>query len=212
MLTMLRYLIYLSFITLISGCSLFQRSSGSGFATDSFSPNRPRPLSPAELQKNAYELGVNPDNGFSTEQMSNLENRQRLKELELRLGSQKEREQYSKILPLLSSDREKIQFLSIPSLEGRQAWINRNGLWQRSAFTSPDILDAAENGDIALGMSAELVRKAWGEPQSVEVSGNPAYKNERWRYSRSVASDHGFQGEKKYIYFEGGRVVGWDSE
>jgi hypothetical protein len=42
----------------------------------------------------------------------------------------------------------------------------------------------------------------FGRPTRVEVAGNPSYENERWLYS--------VNGATKYIYFESGRVEGWE--
>lgn len=69
-----------------------------------------------------------------------------------------------------------------------------------------------ENQDIAIGMTQDLVRKAWGEPESIDVSGNRIYKNEKWKFSRTMTLGDGFKSEKRYVYFEGGRVVGWETE
>lgn len=61
-------------------------------------------------------------------------------------------------------------------------------------------------------MPAEYVKKSWGEPVNIEVSGNPIYRNERWQYNKQVATPQGYKQEKRYVYFEGGRVVGWETE
>ena len=132
--------------------------------------------------------------------------------MERSLSSKKEREQYSKILPWLKNDEEKISFLSIPSIEGRQQWINRNNIWGRSQAPQEEMKELIETQDIAVGMPQDYVRRSWGEPLSVEVSGNPIYKNERWKYQRQVSTSQGFRKETRYVYFEGGRVVGWETE
>lgn len=199
-------------IFLLCGCSLFQRSAGSGLAYEYYGATKPKPLTQQEINKNAAELGINPNQSLSDEQLYSIQGRQMVRELEQKLSSKKEKDQYSRILPLLQGDPEKIQFLSIPSIEGRQAWINRNNIWQRGASVNPDLYEAAESGDLALGMTEELVRRSWGEPQSVDVSGNPSYRNQKWKYSRNVASDQGYRTQNRYVYFEGGRVVGWETE
>lgn len=168
-------------------------------------------LSEIELEKYAYELGLDPKNQLSTEDLASIEKRKKVRGLERTLDSQKERLSYSKILPWLQSDNEKMEYLSIPSIEGRQAWINKNKIWKR-AQNLKDYAEVVEDLDIAAGMPADYVKKAWGEPDSIDHSGNPIYKNERWKYFKQVSTPNGYRQEKRYVYFEGGRVVGWETE
>ena len=168
-------------------------------------------LTTLELQKFAYELGFDPKKELSYEQKSQILNRKKLRELERSLDSQKERLHYSKVLPWLNNDQEKLEILSIPSIEGRQVWINKNKIWSR-AKALKHFDDIVESQDIALGMPAEYVRRSWGEPTHIEVSGNSIYKNERWQYLKQVSTPQGYKQERRYVYFEGGRVVGWETE
>ncbi|MCC2679069.1 MAG: hypothetical protein K0R29_1645 [Pseudobdellovibrio sp.] len=168
-------------------------------------------LSSLEIQKFAYELGLDPKKPLSDDEKKQIANRKRLRELERALDSSKERLQYSKVLPWLKNDDEKIELLNIPSVEGRQVWINKNRIWSR-AQDLKEFDEVVESQDIALGMPAEYVKKSWGEPVNVEISGNPIYRNERWQYNKQVATPQGYKQEKRYVYFEGGRVVGWETE
>ena len=171
----------------------------------------PDRLSDRDLEKYAYELGFDPRKGLSETERKDSLIRRKLRQLERGLDSPKERLNYSKVLPLFANDQEKIDYLSIPSVEGRLAWVNRNKLWNRDK-TNPDFISLAETQDITLGMSQELVRKSWGEPSQVEHSGNPIYKNERWKYIRELPTVSGYKRERRYVYFESGRVVGWETE
>ena len=168
-------------------------------------------LTDEELNKFAYEIGLDPTKSLSPEEKNQIEKRKKLRTLERSLDSQKERINYSKVLPWLQNDDEKINYLSIPSVEGRQAWINKNKIWKRAKNTK-DYQEIMEATDIALGMPSDLVKKAWGDPEAVESSGNPIYKNERWKYIKQVSTPNGFRQEKRYVYFEGARVVGWETE
>jgi len=168
-------------------------------------------LSSLEIQKFAYELGFDPKRPLSDDEKRQIANRKRLREMERALDSTKERLQYSKVLPWLKNDDEKIELLNIPSVEGRQVWINKNRIWSR-AQDLKEFDDVVESQDIALGMPAEYVKKSWGEPVNIEVSGNPIYRNERWQYNKQIATPQGYKQEKRYVYFEGGRVVGWETE
>lgn len=197
----------------LTGCAQFQRSSSSGYKEGpQYSETRPQNNRyDRATRQTAYELGKNPED-LSHEDLETIRSRQKLKDLERTLISKKEREQYSKVLPWLISDAEKIDFLSIPSIEGRQQWINRKNIWARSQAPQEEVKSLIEAQDIAVGMPQEYVRRSWGEPMNVEVSGNPLYKNERWKYQRQVATSQGFRKETRFVYFEGGRVVGWETE
>lgn len=171
----------------------------------------PDRLADKDLDKFAYELGLDPRKGLSESERKDVLTRRKLRQLERGLDSPKERLNYSKVLPLFANDQEKIDYLSIPSIEGRLAWVNRNKLWNRDK-TNPDFIALTETQDITLGMSQELVRKSWGEPVQVEHSGNPIYKNERWKYVRELPTVSGYKRERRFVYFESGRVVGWETE
>lgn len=164
-----------------------------------------------DLEKYAYELGLDPQKGLSPEEKNAVYQRRKVRELERSLNSEKERLQYSKILPLLEKDEEKVQILSIDSIEGRQAWINRNKIWSRLK-SNQNYSELVENQDIAIGMSSDLVKRSWGEPDSIDISGHEVYKNERWKYTRDVPTPNGYKRERRFVYFEGGRVVGWETE
>ncbi len=168
-------------------------------------------LTTLEMQKYAYELGFDPKKEIANEQKQQILDRKKLRELERSLDSQKERLQYSKILPWLANDIEKIEVLSIPSIEGRQVWINKNKIWSR-AKDLKNFDEIVESQDIALGMPQDYVRKSWGEPTQIETSGNSIYKNERWQYLKQVSTPQGYKQESRLVYFEGGRVVGWETE
>lgn len=168
-------------------------------------------ISETDLKKYAYELGYNPDKGLSEEERKQILSRYKVRALERTLDSEKERKHYSKVLPYLESDQEKVDYLSNPTIEGRQAWIIRNKIWSR-AKADKDFLEVVESQDLTIGMNQELVKKSWGDPESVEYSGNPVYRNEKWRYVRDVPSPNGYKRQLRYVYFEGGRVVGWETE
>lgn len=168
-------------------------------------------LSDKDLEKYAFELGLNPQKGLTAEDRKNILNRRKLRQLERTLDSQKERLHYSKVLPLMETDQEKIDYLDIESIEGRQAWVIRNKIWSRLK-SNEEFQNVVESQDLAMGMTGDLVRKSWGEPESVDHSGNSIYKNERWKYVRDVPSPNGYKRERRFVYFEGGRVVGWETE
>lgn len=200
-------------VGLLSGCAQLQRSAGSGYNNGVGPGDQPSRYSDYDrtTRQTAYEMGKDPA-ALTADDLQEIRSRQKVREMERTLGSNKEREQYSKVLPWLKNDEEKISFLSIPSIEGRQQWINKNNLWARAQAPQEEIKNLIETQDIAVGMPQEYVRRSWGEPVNVEISGNPIYKNERWKYQRQIATNQGFRKETRFVYFEGGRVVGWETE
>lgn len=208
----MRFVIFpLLTLAALAGCSHFQRSAGSGYGSTAYNDSSRRNPHNQSTQQTAYELGKDPDSLSATD-LKEVRNRQQVKELERSLRSGKEKEQYSKVLPWFRDDEEKIEFLTIPSLEGRQQWVNRKGIWDRAKAPHAEMKRLIESQDIAVGMPQEYVKKSWGEPMTVEISGNPLYKNERWKYQRMVASPEGYRKETRFVYFEGGRVVGWETQ
>lgn len=132
--------------------------------------------------------------------------------LELNLKSKEEIELYSIVAPWFMSDEEAVEFLTQPNIEQKQAWVQQKGINRRPASIPPQVQTAVETEDITMGMAQELVIKSWGEPAKREVSGNPAFRNERWKYEKYVPTPDGYKREIRTVYFEGGRVSGWTSD
>lgn len=198
----------------LASCANFQRSASSGYGSEAgmyIDQNRRETLIDRGLRQTAYEMGKDPSS-LSPHDIDEIRQHQKARDLEKTLITKKEKEQYSKVLPWFKNNDEKISFLSIPSIEGRQQWINKHRIWNRAQAPQAEMKSLIESQDIAMGMPQEYVKKSWGEPASVELSGNPLYKNERWKYSRLTPSPSGFRKETRIVYFEGGRVVGWETE
>lgn len=212
---MKKYLFLILSSLFLASCSFFgvktaDRTESPAAPTESEKKDLSR-IPEADLKKYAFELGFNPEIGLSDEERKQILSRYKVRALERTLDSEKERKHYSKVLPYLTNDQEKVDYLSNPTMEGRQAWVIRHKIWSR-AKADKEFLDVVESQDLTLGMNQELVKKSWGDPESVEYSGNPIYRNEKWRYVRDVPSPNGYKRERRYVYFEGGRVVGWETE
>lgn len=54
---------------------------------------------------------------------------------------------------------------------------------------------------LAVGMTKQEVVGLWGNPQRVEIAGDPRFENERWTFVD--------QGRVRRVYFENGQVNGW---
>lgn len=101
-----------------------------------------------------------------------------------------------------SSISEKIYYLKLPHNE-RQAYLESRGFIQAVITRDPaSSRNRRVSSDLLMGMSKNDVLSNLGKPNRVEVAGNPNFENERWLYQVNGAS--------KYIYFESGRVEGWE--
>jgi hypothetical protein len=144
----------------------------------------------------------------SDEQLTQI----RIRDLERQLKSQREKELYSKLLPWFKDEDEKLEYLSLSTLEDKQEWANDKKIWSRARNPNDEMRNLMQNQDIAIGMPMDFVLKAWGDPAAREVSGNHLFKNEKWKYVRSISTSEGFKQEKRTVYFEGGKVVGWETD
>ncbi len=198
----------------LSACTTFERDPRSGYGgelsveapIDEFYQDR----------DNQGEADARDELGFGNRALSDaesaqLEDRLRLHRMESKLVSQRDRKQYYSIRWTLKNDRERMGFLSLPDYETKQRWLTNRGLLKQDESYPDAVAKAIESNDIALGMSQKGVRESWGDPDLVESAGDPMYGFERWNYHRFVAGAEGYQKELRIVYFEGGRVVGWET-
>jgi hypothetical protein len=111
---------------------------------------------------------------------------------------------YQKYRDRLGSTSEKIYFLKLRPSE-REEYLRGRSLIedQRSRAITPfERMSALRTSRIMMGMSKDDVAQSFGRPLRVEIAGNPSYENERWVYTRNGAT--------KYVYFESGKVEGWE--
>lgn len=160
-------------------------------------------------ERKEYEQnGDNKTSGTSDEQLSQI----RIRDYEKRFKNQREKEHYSKLLQWFKNDDERLQYLSLNNMQDKQEWAQSKRIWSRAKNPSEEMKSLMQSQDIAIGMPMDYVLKAWGDPIAREASGNPLYKNEKWRYNRSISTSDGFKQEKRIVYFEGGKVVGWETD
>lgn len=102
-----------------------------------------------------------------------------------------------------STTSEKIYFLKLPHSE-RMDYLESRGFLAapESPYLNAQSSYVTRQADVILGMSKDDVLTSMGKPLRVEIAGNPSYENERWAYT--------YNGATKYIYFESGRVEGWE--
>lgn len=135
-----------------------------------------------------------------------------LKLLENQLHGRHEIEQYSKALPYFLGSQERIEFLSLEGFKARQQWLMNKNFWTRIAQKEQQFAGTIKAQDIAIGMTEDLVKRSWGQPLEVFVSGQPAFRNARWVYQKQVSTNDGYRKQKRTVYIEAGQVRGWDVE
>ncbi len=196
----------------LSACAAFERSSSSGYEDSDISS------APSDLYRQKQisvehdareELGLL-GRPLSDNERAGVEARVRLKRQESKIQTKREKKQYFQVRSHLKNDRERSYFLSLPTYEARERWAQQRGLGLNDEAYPNEVAKAIESNDIALGMSQKAVSESWGDPDAVEVAGNALYGFERWKYNRYISGNDGYQKEMRIVYFEGGRVVGWE--
>lgn len=216
-----KWIFLLGTLLISTSCIHVQRSSESGYAGQALSgPPLPQRLpssvapsfrgNPQDINKILVAQGMNVEDLDSSEGQEKLQKALRVKQLESYLADDRERRQYYKNLPWLKNDEEKIEFLQQNGYLARQLWLQKAGIGKRPVEIDPAYEDLIAAQDIAIGMPNELVRRSWGPPDSMDVAGNPIYGNERWKYKRYTPSPEGYRLQSKIIYFESGKVAGWE--
>lgn len=193
----------------LSACGTMQRSHVSGYAYHD------EELASVRDRRSADRDGVAADLGFASRELSDkearaVEDRSILNRAEKMLEGKREREQYFRNKAYFRSDRERAEFLRLDGFEARGRYLSARGIDGSETTNPPEIQALVDINDITLGMSKSAVKESWGEPEGVEIAGNPLYGNERWHYTEQLPSTEGYNTENRFVYFEGGRVVGWE--
>lgn len=153
------------------------------------SSNERKRRTPSSVQEQQQERSQR----FLKEELSSLEGKL----------SDEDYEFYDKNKKYLPSISERIYYLKLSRYERRDYLTSKGAdLNERKAMKPYEQMFALRQSNIILGMSKSEVMNNWGRPARVEVAGNPTYENERWVYN--------LNGAMKYIYFESGRVGGWE--
>ncbi len=106
----------------------------------------------------------------------------------------------------MDSPSEKIYFLNLSDTE-KVEYLDSRNFKSYSAGRVSNARDLASlqpvySQTLNLGMTKDDVVNSWGRPSRVDIAGNPMNENERWAFYGN--------GGVRYIYFEGGRVEGWN--
>jgi hypothetical protein len=156
------------------------------------------------------DLGITPDSLNKPEILKKYEMQLTIKNYERNLSTDREKKQYYNSIPWFKTEEEQMTFLKQPGYEARLLWMRNKNFGKRSTQLDDESADLIEKKDIALGMSQDSVKKSWGNPDTIEIAGNPLYRNERWKYKKYVSSTEGYKLQKRIIYFESGKLVGWE--
>jgi len=162
------------------------------------------------MQKTLVELGMSLDELTSPEGQIKFQEALELRSLESQLLDEREKKQYYQNVPWFKDSHEQLEFLKQNGYYARQIWLRKKGVGKRPVELDKSSEDLIATKDIALGMPLELVKRSWGNPDFVEVAGNSMYGNQRWRYKRYTPSPEGYRLQSRVIYFESGKVAGWE--
>jgi hypothetical protein len=215
---MIKPLIYLTLMALslgLSACSTFSRSDSSGYIDESDDPSTAKQFfmekGNQKFENAKEELGYTSGRPLNENEAAAVFARVELNRLEGTLSYDQEKKQYYSLKPFFNNDLERIYFLRLPDKEARARWAANKGVTSNETQFDPVVTGMIEKNDISKGMSREAVKQSWGEPEFVDVAGNSIYGNERWRYNKLVSTDEGYKSETRIIYFESGRVTGWET-
>lgn len=201
----------------LSACStILQRSERSGYADDGESRVETIEEYYSEKQKLRFdrareELGISEGRPLTEGEVAAIRTRVELHRLEQALTHDAEKRQYYSYKPYFRNDAERVYFLSLPNREARERYARQRNLSTEETQFDQATLNLIEANDIGKGMSRNAVRQSWGEPDVIESAGNPIYGNERWVYNKLMSTQDGYKNERRIIYFEAGRVVGWET-
>lgn len=201
----------------LSSCTtVLHRSEQSGYATGVESSLHSaqdfyQERSQAQWLQTQTELGIPSNRRLTDHEVRAIRTRMELNRLEGQLSHRAERNQYYSYKPYFQNDHQRIQFLRIPTREGRERFAQAYGLGTQETEFDRETIRLIENKDIARGMSRNAVKQSWGEPDRREYAGNPIYGNEAWRYNTQVSTPDGYKQEVRYVIFEAGRVAGWET-
>lgn len=79
-----------------------------------------------------------------------------------------------------------------------------------STLSELQIRRAFRAGEVTLGMTPDEVVQVWGKPREIQVAGDAHSGNQKWIYFNGLSESWSLE-TQKIVYFEGGRVAGWDT-
>lgn len=200
-------------VTLV-GCTSISRSARSGYATPDVGQSFDGEFRGGDgriAREAREELGL-PEGKITSKQRDALELSIALKRAEADIESRRDRRLYYKMKGNLRDDNERLYVLQLPNASARARYVSDHNLANPDDNRTEELAAAIEAKDIALGMTQKAVNESWGDPDQVETSGEKVFGVERWRYNRYVSGGEGYRKETRVVYFESGRVTGWERQ
>lgn len=197
----------------LSACAMFEidktqyRTTNAGPGVQQFYAERQQ----LKFSEAKQELGLANTRELTQEEVMQIYKRVELHRLESQLDNKTDRQQYFTLKPYFKSDQERIDFLKLPGQYARQNYAATRGIAALETNFDSTTNNLIENNDIAKGMSMSAVQQSWGEPELKETAGNPMYGHQAWHYRKMVSTDSGYSEQTRIIYFESGRVSGWQT-
>jgi hypothetical protein len=102
------------------------------------------------------------------------------------------------------NEEERLAFLELSKAKREDFLESKKQYLERRTYPSY-VESAIAQRDLIYGMSAKAVIEAWGQPSVEEFAGKGRFQ--RWTYYNHPATRE----EKRYLYIEDGRLVGWQS-
>ncbi len=78
-------------------------------------------------------------------------------------------------------------------------------------YNEVEVQRGLQAGELTLGMGIDDVMTVWGQPIEVQTAGDPEAGNQKWVYHNGL-SDQWRTSTRRVVYFEAGRVAGWETQ
>lgn len=212
----MKMLIILSLSFIFIACGHIQRHTKSGYydyadggyiAKDHFEAKQNHEYNLAK-----HQIGLGNKSNLTEAQHQRVLEQLQLQKLESQLTTKRQKRLYYDNKPYMSK-AQMIQFLSLDTEAQRKSYLMSQQIQAPQMENySAEITELIEGNELALGMTKDMVKQSWGEPDLIEYAGNPIYQNEKWSYKTTSPSLNGYVHENRVIIFESGRVAGWTKE
>lgn len=212
----MKLVLILTILNITIACSHLQRHTKSGYydysdgnyvAKDHFQAKKSYEY---ELAK--QRAGLSNKKVLSEHEHHMVLRQLKLQKLEEQLTTKKQKTLYYENKPYMNT-QQMLEYLNLSTDGQRKSYLLQNQIQPPSMESySPEISELIDGNEIALGMTKEMVKQSWGEPDNIEYAGNPIYQNEKWSYKTTSPSLNGYVHENRVIFFESGRIAGWTKE
>ena len=199
-------ILFISF--LITACGHVQRHTKSGYvAKDHFQAKQDHEYNLAK-----HQVGLGNKAQLTQAEHARVLQQLRLQKLESQLVTKRQKKLYYDNKPYMNQ-RQMFEYLNLNSEAQRKSYLTSQNIHAPKMENYPaELTELIEGNELALGMTKDMVKQSWGEPDTVEYAGNPIYQNEKWSYRTTSPSLNGYVHENRVIIFESGRVAGWTKE